>query len=297
VDWNDLRYLLAIARGRTLAGAARLLGVEHSTVGRRLSALETALKTRLFTRGPEGFTLTRAGTDILPLAEAVEAHIETISRRVSGEDARVEGLVKLTTSESLSGYLVKQLSTLRERYPSLVVEILSGNRSFDLMRGEADLAVRIRAVTEPDLVARHLAVAGWSLYAAATYVERKGTPPSPEDLRGHDVIGFDQTLAQVPGALWLAEHGGSANVVLRGNSIIAVFNAALVGLGATVLPCFLGDPEPTLRRLTPRVLGEREIMLVVHPDLARVARVRAVMDFLVEVFDRDRVLWRGAPAT
>jgi DNA-binding transcriptional LysR family regulator len=293
LDWNDLRYLLAIARTGTLAGAARALGVEHTTVGRRLSALESALETRLFTRGPEGFALTRAGRDVLPLAEEIEARTEAIARRISGEDARIAGTVRLTTSEALSGYLVTCFATLRERHPELVVEILSGNRAYDLLRGEADLAVRIRDVREPDLVVRRIASAGWSLYASPAYVARKGAPAEPEALAGHDVVAFDESLAAVPGALWLERHARAASIVMRGNSIVAAFNAATFGVGIAVLPCFLADAEPRLARLTPRVIGSREVFLVVHPDLTKVARVRAVMDFVIEAFARDAALWSG----
>ena len=293
LDWNDLRYLLAIARARTLTGAARALGVEHTTVGRRLSALETALDARLFIRGPSGFTPTPAGLEILPISEEIAERVEAIERRVSGTDARVDGTVRLTTSEALSGYFVKQFAALRERHPDLMVEILSGNRAYDLSRGEADLAVRVRELTDPDLLARKIGRAGWSLYAASSYVERKGAPEAPEDLRGHDVISFDDSLGAVPGALWLREHGDGASIVMRGNSIVAVLNAAILGMGLTVLPCFMGDAEPVLERLTPRVLGVRDVYLVVHPDLARVARVRAVMEFIVETFQRDAVAWSG----
>ncbi|HTQ03622.1 MAG TPA: LysR family transcriptional regulator [Polyangiaceae bacterium] len=294
LDWNDLRYLLAIARHGTLAGAARALGVEHTTVGRRLGSLETALEAKLFTRSPDGFALTPAGREIVPLAEAMERSATAIERRVSGEDTRVAGNVRLTTSEALSGYLVTQFSELRERHPELVVEILSGNRAYDLLRGEADLAVRVRETTEPELVARRIATAGWSLYASPSYVERKGAPADPEVLAGHDVVGFDQSLAFVPGALWLEEHAAGASVVLRGNSIVAALNAATFGVGIAVLPCFLADPETRLVRLTARVVGSRDVSLVVHPDLAKVARVRAVMDCVVAAFARDAALWSGA---
>jgi DNA-binding transcriptional LysR family regulator len=292
-DWNDLRYLLAIARTGTLTSAARELGVEHTTVGRRIAALESALGTRLFTRGPSGFVATSAAQEILPLAEEIATRIESIERRVSGEDTRVEGVVRVTTSEALSGYLVKHFVTLRERHPQLVVEILMGNRAFDLMRGEADLAVRVREVVEPGLVVRKVAVAGWSMYAAAAYIERKGSPPAPEALAGHDLIGFDKSMGAVPGALWLDEHAAGAQVVMRGNSIVAAMNAAILGLGIAVLPCFMADPESALQRVTPRVLGGRDVFLVVHPDLTKVAKVRTVMDFIIQTYERDARLWSG----
>jgi DNA-binding transcriptional LysR family regulator len=293
LDWNDLRYLLAIARHGTLAAAARALGVEHTTVGRRLSGLETALAAKLFTRGPDGFALTRAGGEIVPLAEEMERSAGAIERRVSGEDARIAGNVRLTTSEAVSGYLVTQFASLRERHPELMVEILSGNRAYDLLRGEADLAVRVRDTSDPELISRRIASAGWSLYASPAYVARKALLADPADLAGHDVIGFDQSLAFVPGALWLEKHAGGASVVLRGNSIVAVLNAATFGLGIAVLPCFLGDRAPGLERLTPQVTGSREVSLVVHPDLVKVARVRAVMDCVVAAFTRDALLWSG----
>lgn len=293
-DWNDLRYFLAIARAGSLAGAGRELGVEHTTVGRRLLALEAELGTRLFLRGRDGLVATEAGRGILPLAEEIEARFDAIERRLSAGDDKVEGTVRFSISEAFTGYFVQQFGSLRERHPNLTVQISSGNHSADLMRGEADLAVRAREVTEPDLIARKVAVAGWSLYAAPEYVARKGAPVTPEDLHGHDVIGFDDSLANTPGGLWLGAHTQGANVVMRGNSIVAALNAAVCGMGISAVPCFLAEAEPRLRRLTPRVLGGRDIFLVVHPDLARVARVRAVMDFVVESFVRDATMWSGA---
>jgi DNA-binding transcriptional LysR family regulator len=295
VDWNDFRYFLAVARAGTFAGAARELGVEHTTVARRLTALEAALGTRLFIRGPEGLTATAAGRDVLPLAEEIAARAQAIERRVHGEDSRVEGTVRVSVSEALSGYLVKRSAALRDRHPGLRVEMQVGNHASDLLRGEADLAIRARPVTEPDLVARKLVCAGWSMYASLDYLARRGTPPAPESLGGHDIIAFDDSMAQTPGGTWFAAHAKGCNVALRGNSVVAVLNAALCGMGVAVLPCFLaeGEGEPRLRRLTPRVLGARDIHLVVHPDLARVARVRAAMDFIVELFERDAALWTG----
>ncbi len=295
-DWNDFRYFLAVAKAGTFAGAARELGVEHTTVARRLTALEGALGTRLFLRGPDGLTLTATGRDVVPLAEEIAARAQAIERRVSGEDSRVEGTVRISVSEAMSGYFVKRSPALRDRHPGLMVEVLTGNHASDLLRGEADLAVRARPVTEPDLVARKLVCAGWSMYASADYVARRGTPPAPETLGGHDVITFDDSMAQTPGGVWFGAHARGCNAAMRGNSVVAVLNAAICGMGVAVLPCFLGEPEPQLRRLTPRILGVRDIHLVVHPDLARVARVRAVMDFIVELFERDAALWTGVAA-
>ena len=294
LDWNDLRYFLAVSRSGTLVRAARELGVEHTTVSRRLAALERALDTRLFIRGPEGLTLTAAGSDLLPSAEAIQRNVDAIERLVSGQDQKVEGKVRLTIPEAMNTYILQSLTGLRERHPGLLVEVLSDNRDLDIRRGEADLAIRIRDVSDPDLIGRRIGCSGWALYAAPAYIERKGSIASPDELRGHDLIQYEASLAGIPGAVWLAKHAPDANVVVRGNSVAAVSDAAVVGFGLAALPCFLGEQNPALRRLYPEPIGSADIMLVVHPDLARVARVRATMDFIVELFMRDAALFIGS---
>jgi DNA-binding transcriptional LysR family regulator len=292
VDWNDLRYFLAVARSGSLAGAARDLGVEHTTVSRRLGALESDLGARLFARGPAGLTLTEAGRGILPCVEVVSEQAETIERRVAGVDGKAAGTVKLTIPEAGNAYFLEHLRVLRERHPELVIEVLSDNRALDLRRGEADIAVRFRDHADPELIARRAGSAGWSLYASNEYVARKGELAAL-DVRGHDVIGFDASLAEVEGARWLRERGDVANIVLRANSIAAAATAAAFGMGLVPLPCFVASSTPALVRLTPEVIGRRDILLVAHPDLVKVARVRATMDFLMELFARDRTLWSG----
>jgi DNA-binding transcriptional LysR family regulator len=292
-DWNDLRYFLAIHREGTLAGAARSRRVQHSTVGRRLEALEKALGAALFTRTPDGLILTEAGAEILALAEDAERALTAIERRVAGTDERLEGVVRVTTSEAFSGFLVRHLAELHQRRPGLIVEVLSGNRSLDLSRGEADIALRLAATTQPDLLCKHIGDTGWGLYASQSYVDRCGAPPSATDLSGHDVIAFDETMANIPGALWLNDHAAGAHVILRGNSIVSVLNATVIGMGLAVLPCFLAEAEPTLRRLAPEILGSREIWLVFHPDVARIARVRRVIDFITEIIGAKAASLRG----
>lgn len=292
-DWNDLRYFLAVAEAGTLAGAGRSLGVQHSTVARRLDAVEIALGTSLFTRTPDGMILTEAGRDILPMAMEAGKALAAIELRIGGGDSRVEGSVRVATSESLSGFMVRLFPELRTRHPDLTVDVLSGNRPLDLTRGEADLAVRAVATPQPDLISRRLGTIGWSLYAAEAYIRRLGAPPDPTDLAGHDVVGFDDALAGTPGPDWLVKHGAGARVVLRGNSIIAALNAAVAGMGVAALPCFLADAEPGLRRLTSTIVGQRDLCLVYMPAAGRIARVRAVIDFIAESMAERVAMLRG----
>jgi DNA-binding transcriptional LysR family regulator len=293
MDWNDLRYFLAIARAGTLVRAGKELGVEHTTVARRLGALEAALGCKLFARGPDGLTLTEAGKQTLPSAEAIAGHVDDILRRVTGGDAKIEGLVRLTIPDSVNSYIVQVLTRLRAQHPGLSFEVLTDNRALDLRRGEADLAVRFRDVDDPDLLVRKLGHAGWSVYAAPAYLARKGPLTAPDKLAGHDVIGFAPSLALVVGQRWIDDHAHGVTVVMRANNLQAAMDAAAAGAGIGLLPCFMADQTPALRRLTPRTIGAREISLVVHPDLAKVARVRATMDFLIDAFLRDAALWNG----
>jgi DNA-binding transcriptional LysR family regulator len=295
LEWNDLRFFLAIHRARTLAGAARMLDVEHTTVGRRLTAMERALGATLFVRTPGGLLPTESAGQILPLAEQAERAVQNIERIALGEDDRPEGTVRITTSETFATFLGRRLGELRAKHPGITVEVLAGNANLDLTRREADLAVRLAPTTQPDLVCRKLATAGWSAYASRSYVEARGKPSPITALATHDIIAFSDTLAKVPGAVWLEAHGQGANVVLRSGSIPAAWNAALGGLGIVLVPCFLAEREDSMLRLTPELLGTRDVFLVAHPDLTRVARVRLVMDFLVERFTRDASLLAGTP--
>jgi DNA-binding transcriptional LysR family regulator len=293
LDWNDLRYFLAVCRAGTLMGAARSLGVRHSTVGRRVDALEGALGVSLFVRTPDGFLLTEAGNEIVPFAEEAERAAAAIERRVAGGDTRVEGVVRVATSEGFSGYLMRQLAELQGRHPKLVVEVLSSNASVDLTHREADFAIRFVETTQPDLVCKRLCDAGWSLYASENYIARLGTPGSPADLAGHDIVGFDETMARSPGAVWLNERGTGGHVVVRCNSLVGALNAGVAGMGVAVLPCFLAAAEPRLRRLTDTIVAARPIWIVFHPDVARIKRVRALIDFVSAIVERDGAKFRG----
>ncbi len=293
LDWNDLRYFLAVCRAGTLVGAARSLRVRHSTVGRRVDALEAALGVSLFMRAPDGFVLTEAGTNIVPLAEEAERAVFSVERRVAGGDKRVDGVVRVATSEAFSSYLVRHLSELQAQHPTLIVEVLSSNATHDLARGEADIAIRLVETTQPVLICKRVCNAGWSLYASKSYLARSGTPGTPSDLGSHDIIGFDETMARIPGAVWLREHNVGARIVIRCNSLVSALNACTGGMGVAVIPCFLAEAEPSLRRLTEEVIASPAICVVFHADVADIKRVRTVIDFITTIISRDAASFRG----
>lgn len=294
-DWNDLRYFLAVSREGTLAAAARALKVDATTVGRRLAVLEEELGTRLFDRTPGGFVLTAAGRGIQGTVEGMETAVVAVERRASGEDARLEGVVRVTTTEAFAvHHLLPRFGPFRERHPGIEVQFLTDYGALDLSRREADVAVRLARPQDPRLVARKMGEIAISLYAAEDYLARRGMPDPATGCAGHDVIGYAGTAAKWPEAKWLSEVAASARVVLRCNSLLSVVAATGAGVGLGLMPCFKGDTEPGLRRLLPPVAAlRRDIWLVVHPDLQQNARARAVLDFLAEVLQRERPLLAG----
>jgi len=292
MDWDDLRYFLAVHRAGSTAGAARLLNVQHTTVGRRLTGLEEQLGTALFARTPTGLVPTSVAADILPLAEEAERAMQAIARVTQMGGSALEGVVRLTTSEAFSGYFVRRLGKLHAECPKLVVEVLSGNRVFDLSRGEADIAVRVAPTPQLDVICRCIGHAAWGLFASESYVAEHGRIVNGE-FSGHQIIGFDPSLAYTPGAVWFAEHAGAANVPIRANSINSALNAAIVGTGIAAIPSFLATAEPTLTRMLPDPIGLRDIWLVFHPDIGRIARVRRVIDFVAAEIAADRALLMG----
>jgi DNA-binding transcriptional LysR family regulator len=255
--------------------------------------LEAALGASLFTRAPEGLMLTEAGRGIVSLAEDAERAVAAIERRVAGGDKRIEGIVRVATSETFSGFLMRRLPELQERHPTLTVELLSGNASLDLMRREADLAIRFTETTQPDLISKRLCDVGWSLYGSESYLARAGTLKSPTDIAGHDIIGFAETMVRSPGAVWLEQHKTDTRVVALSNSLLSALNAGVAGMGVTVLPCFLADPDPRLRRLTDEVVATRPIWVVFHADVGQIKRVRAVIDFVSSIIVKDAAAFRG----
>jgi DNA-binding transcriptional LysR family regulator len=298
LDWDDLRFVLALRRAGSLGAAARLLKVEQSTASRRLSSLEAALGAQLVARTPEGVVLNEAGLLVAGLAEGFDAGIEELTRRIGGEDRRPEGLVRLATTESMATFLMAGLVPLRQEHPKIHVQLVVGSAALDLIRREADLAVRLFRETRPELVTRKIGDIGWSLYASRAYVERTGVTLGADlgacSLAGQPVIGYAGPTARAPGAVWLTAHSRSEDVVLTGESVPSVLNAVKAGLGISALPCFAAHGEASLVRLTPMLIARGEAFLVIPPDHRETVRVRLVMDALTALFERERQMLEGA---
>ena len=295
MDWNDLKYLLALKRAGTLAAAARELSVDHSTVSRRLAALEEEIGNTLLRRTPEGLVLTEAGEQAASTAEVVERTTSELLARLAGADDRTEGPVRLTIPEGFIPRVAQALARLHQAHPGLKVELLSAVAALDLLRGEADVALRMFRPMQQGLVARLLGNVGWSLYASEAYLARKG-PVSVGELAGHELIAYDEELKSSPGQRWLDENARTASVVMRGGSMRSIQVAIAQGLGIGSMPCFVAANDPGVRRVVPETIASGDAYVVTTPDLQKVKRVRLVIDALVEMYERDRALYLGSLA-
>lgn len=281
LDWDDLRTFLAIARHGTLSAAARALGVHQPTMGRRLAALEQRAGARLLLKTPRGYTLTASGEAILGNVERIEAEALAVERRITGRDVRLEGIVRITTVESFAAEVVMPiLAGLRQGHPGIAVELLADVRNLNLTRREADVALRMARLDQPDLTARRIGVLGFGLYASPSYLAARGTPAFEHGGEGHEVILTQPELLGGAEMTWLTGILPRAVPALRTNSRYGHRAAALAGLGIACLARYLGDAVPLVRLAPPVPPPVRELWLAVHTDIRHMPRIRAVTEAL-----------------
>jgi DNA-binding transcriptional LysR family regulator len=286
----DLALLLALAESGSLARAARALGVHHATAFRRLADLEHRARARLFERLPHGYRLTPAGARVVAGARDVQVALRELDARVLEEDRAIAGPVRLTTSDGLaSAYLAPHLRALADAHPGLTLELLVENQLSDLAEREVDIAIRPAQRLAGHMVGRKAAAMAYALYASKDYVQRHGRldARSP-NFAGHAVCHYDDSIAYFSTAKWLMRYAGRARVAARCNHLTAMRELARAGMGIAALPCVLGDADGALVRLLgPVPAMETGLWLCTHPGIRKVARIRAVLDFLHASIARD----------
>lgn len=292
-DWDDLRFVLAVARAGSLAGAARALGVNHTTVLRRLGAYEARIGVRLFERLPSGYVPTAAGETMMDELAGIDAAIHDAERRAAGQDRRITGPVRLSTTDTLmASALPDALARVREIYPGILLEISTANAFAVLTRREADIAVRPTPTPPENLVGRRIAGLGYAMYAAPSYLAGRA-PDAP--LSEHAWLGPDASLRETVAARWLRANLREVVPVMQADSYVAMRDLAAAGLGVSLLPCYLGDMAHGLTRL-PRTatldLGSA-LWLLTHEDLRRVARIDAVVKGLAAALTAVRAKFEG----
>lgn len=289
--WGDLEVFLAVARTGSLAAAGATIGVNPSTVQRRIGRLEGLLEVRLFDRSPRGYALTTTGAELLTHAIAMEDAQLAIERRVRGGPEELAGRVRVETVDDLAVYVVAPiLAEFRAQHPEVHVDLRVRADFADLGRGEADVAVRLGArPREPHLVPRYGGAVAVALYASARYLARHPRPTSLEDLATHDIVCGDEGMANVPMEQLMATHVDPSRVVFRSRTMLARVVAIREGLGVGFAPCFMGETEAGLVRLEIEPAPPSgDLWIVVHVDTKRVPRIRALVEFLSAGLDARR---------
>jgi DNA-binding transcriptional LysR family regulator len=291
-DWNDLKYLIAVARAGSTLAAAKSLRVNQSTVHRRLQELEKRLGCALVKRHSTGYRLTDLGEQLLARAIRVEEAVAELERAVSASGKEARGTVRLTCPEALGPRLIAAslIERFNTRYPEVRVEFVMSDRILDL-GNEADIAIRAKRPTDNALFGRKIADSPWALYASRSYIDRCGDVNSPDDLDGHSVVMFAGPLDDHHATQWLRSVAPKAHVVARASSVAALLLSVKSGAGLAPMPVIVGENEPGLVRAFD--LGDEmatPFYLLMHQDMRDTPRVRALFDFIIEQMDDVRPL-------
>ncbi|WP_042703849.1 LysR family transcriptional regulator [Azospirillum sp. B506] len=298
-DWNEFKIVLAIARAGSLAGAGKDLGHDQSTIFRWLNAMEKRRGVQLFDRAPGRYVPTDAGLQMVTAAERLEAEIMALDRSITGRDARLSGKLKITSSETLAFRILNEvLASFRREHDGIELELLVDNRQLDLLRREADIAIRATRPEEGDLFGRKIASTPWTFYGSSAYLATCGRPTDLASLSRHAIVGWDSS-AVAAASLWLTKTISPHAFAYRSSSLINQLMAVKAGLGLALLPCYLGDLEPGIERvLEPLDELTRELWLITHKDLRNTARVRAFFDHVGGgLLARRALLEGGSPRT
>ena len=293
-DWNDLRAFLAVARSGRLTAAAQRLQVDHTTLSRRIGALEHALKAKLFDRSPSGYTLTEAGRRLLPTAEEMERLALAAQETVGGSAALVEGAVRIGAPEGFGSYfLAPRIAELKALYPHLLVQLVAQTAVFSLSRRDADIAIAVSRPPGGRLIVSKLTDYDLGLYAAPAYLGANPAIRTAADLAGHCFVSYIGELLHFP-ELDFRQHvapGGATSV--ESSNLLAQLRATLAGAGLCVLPAFIaGEEKGLVRVLADEVSLTRSLWLIVHQDLAELARVKAVVRFVRDEVEAARSSFR-----
>ena len=290
LDWNDLRYFLAVARDGSTLAAARALRVSQTTVARRVAALEEALGIHLFEKRQAGYALTPTGQELLSRAEQVEAALSGFSEAAAAQSRNVSGTVKITTEEVYAITLLAPILTeLHQLHPDIVIDLDTSQTVRDLGAGEADISLRsTKGQTQAaGLVGRQLCIDNWALYCSRDYASRNGVPRNRAQLKKHPFIGGGGGNLWIHYQAWLQSLGLEQQVAMHHATSGGLLSGVRSGFGIAVLPCVVADGDPDLIQcLPPNPDHERVLWLFTHERVRHVPRVRTVVDFLYERFSR-----------
>lgn len=284
-DWDDLRHLIAVSRQGSTLAAAKTLGVNQSTVHRRLAELEKGIGLTLMKRYPTGYRLSELGEALIDHVLAVETAVETLEQHIRTLRLDLKGTIRLTCPEPTVPRIMATglLDRFHARYPGLQVQFVTSDQYLDLAKGQADVAFRSGEPMDDSLVGRKICNSIWAIYASKSYVQQHGRPSRISDLADHALIGFDGIMQDHRVAKWLPAAVPNARIVSRNNSMLGTLSAVKAGVGIAPLPTTLGDAEDALVQVLPPVEAlTRSWYLLTPADLRKTPRIAAFVDQVLE---------------
>lgn len=283
LDWNDFRYFLAVARSGTISNAARTLGMDNATVGRRIASLETAMGTQLFDRSPQGYKLSVLGEALLPLAERVEVSVTGARARIDDLQNSTSGSLRIGATDAFGTYfLAPRLGKLQRELPGMHIDLVALTGALSLSKREADIAIGIARPEQGRLFSRKLTTFHLGLYASYDYLSSKPEITSVDDLLAHDMISWVNNLMYDPSLNYISDIDHRIVPRYGCSNLVAQLKATVGGAGICALPHYMGRTEPTLRRILPDAVKiELPYYLTVHADLHELSHIRKAIDFLV----------------
>lgn len=298
LNWDDLKYFLAMAEEGSLSAAARKLNVSQPTLSRRLTALEEDIGSDLFVRTRSGLEMTHFGEQLINSARHMRDDVHTIERMATGHDSSLKGSVVISCVEILGAdWMVRQTRPFRDQFPGITVEFKVENAASDLLRREADIAIRMFRPVQNDLIAKRVGTMTYGYYANREYLAANGTPETLDQIEGHEfILPHDEILAHT-NKFGKRPYHPKGNISFRSNNLITLASAVRQGFGIGAYSCIMGDEDPNLVRLFGNMaVFSSDIWLVTHAELRRSARIRAMFDFLSDVFIRHAAAFEGGLA-
>jgi len=291
LEWNDLTVILAICRTGSLSGAARTLGQDHSTIFRKINAIEEKTGVRFFERLPSGYAMTDAGQTALRYAERIESEVHALSREVLGQDTRLQGKISVTAPEGMTtGFLPALLAGFSRQHPEVTIELAGSLGALDLARREADVAIRATRKPPDASLGRKICDFRFAIYTTPKYLRQNKDKP-PQEQRWCVISG---TIDWFVPEIFKKKEEIERQIVFASSTTLAVVNATAAGMGFTFMPCYVGDANKRLVRVgDPIDTRTIELWILTHPDLRHTARVKALMAYLVDELKKDADLFEG----
>lgn len=293
--WDDFRLVKAIADHSGLTGAAAALGVNHSTVFRRLGQIEECLGQQLFERRKTGYVATAAGVEMAALAGRMDEDVTAFSRRLAGRDVAPSGELRITTTDTLhQNVLLPIFADFRRAHPLIRLDIVMGNQALNLSKRDADIAIRASDTPGETLVGRRIADIAWAIYGRAEDGVSAEEIIDPRLLYRRDWVALGDQLSHVKAARFVREHVAPERIALKSSAVLGIAEAVEQGLGIGPVPCFIADQRPALMRLLPPNPDfSTGLWVLTHPDIRNAPRIRAFMDFVGAELARRRTLFEG----